>query len=210
MIALLIATLAAVGLLLPSEARGWRAGIWTAKPLASTGFVAAAVAGGAGTTDWGCLVVLGLLLAWVGDVLLIPRSRVTFLAGLTSFLLCHLAYAAAFVVRGVDPGWLVGAAVLLVLPAVATIRWLDPHIADTMRRAVLAYVVVITAMLACAAGTVAHSGGPLLLLGAGMFFVSDLAVARNRFVAPGFANKIWGLPLYYGGQLLVALSATTG
>lgn len=34
-----------------------------------------------------------------------------------------------------------------------------------------------------------------------------LAVARNRFVAPGFANELWGVPLDYGGQILLALSA---
>ena len=38
------------------------------------------------------------------------------------------------------------------------------------------------------------------------FYVSDVSVARDRFVAPGFGNRIWGLPLYYGAQLLFALS----
>jgi hypothetical protein len=39
-----------------------------------------------------------------------------------------------------------------------------------------------------------------------MFFVSDLAVARERFIEHTFLNKTWGLPLYYGGQLLLATS----
>jgi hypothetical protein len=46
----------------------------------------------------------------------------------------------------------------------------------------------------------------MILLGAGLFYVSDLAVARDRFIAPGFANAAWGLPLYYGGQLVLALT----
>jgi len=31
-------------------------------------------------------------------------------------------------------------------------------------------------------------------------------VARDRFVAQGFINRAWGLPMYYGGQLLLAYS----
>ena len=42
------------------------------------------------------------------------------------------------------------------------------------------------------------------LIGALLFFASDLAVARDKFVAPGVINKLWGLPAYYGGQLLLA------
>jgi hypothetical protein len=38
------------------------------------------------------------------------------------------------------------------------------------------------------------------------FYISDVSVARDRFVAPGFGNRIWGLPLYYAAQLLFALS----
>ena len=37
------------------------------------------------------------------------------------------------------------------------------------------------------------------------FYLSDVSVARDRFVAPGFGNRIWGLPLYYAAQLLFAL-----
>ena len=40
-----------------------------------------------------------------------------------------------------------------------------------------------------------------------MFVVSDLAVARDNFVTPGFTNRLSGLPLYYGGQLLLAWAA---
>ena len=43
-------------------------------------------------------------------------------------------------------------------------------------------------------------------LAAVAFFCSDLSVARDRFVAPGFANRAWGLPLYYAAQLAFAWS----
>jgi uncharacterized membrane protein YhhN len=74
-----------------------------------------------------------------------------------------------------------------------------------MRAPVVAYLVVISAMVALAAGSAAL-GRPRLLVGAVAFFVSDLSVARDRFVVPGFANRLWGLPLYYGAQLVFAAS----
>jgi hypothetical protein len=49
-------TLAAVALLVAAEWRGWRAGVWAAKPLASTGFLARALAGGALDSRYGRLV----------------------------------------------------------------------------------------------------------------------------------------------------------
>jgi len=203
------ATVLLAVLLLVAEARGSRAGIWVAKPLASAGFVATAIADGASETPYGRLVLIALVFGWLGDVLLIPRSRAVFAGGIASFLLGHLAFAAAFLLRGADLGWTAACALALAVPAVATWRWLRAHVPASLKLAVIAYVIVISAMLACAVGTAARASAPLLLLGATMFFVSDLAVARNRFVAPGFANKLWGLPLYYGGQLLLAASAAS-
>ena len=70
--------------------------------------------------------------------------------------------------------------------------------------AVLAYIFVITTMVALSAGTVA-ARGPLLAGAAVLFFASDLAVARHRFVERSSTNKVVGLPLYYAAQLLFAL-----
>ena len=67
-----------------------------------------------------------------------------------------------------------------------------------------AYVAVISAMVASATGAFGAAGGAALLAGALGFFASDLAVARQRFVAKSFTNKLWGLPLYYASQLLLA------
>ena len=46
-------------------------------------------------------------------------------------------------------------------------------------------------------------------IGATMFWVSDLAVARRQFVDPSPRSAIWGLPLYYGAQLLFAWAAAS-
>jgi hypothetical protein len=56
------------------------------------------------------------------------------------------------------------------------------------------------------AGGAAWAGRPSLLFAAVLFYLSDLSVARDTFVAPGFVNRAWGLPLYYGAQLIFACS----
>lgn len=195
-----------LGLLL-SEDRKSRLGVWITKPLASLGFLATAVLAGAHHTPYGRAVLCALLFSFVGDVLLIPRGELAFRLGLLAFLLGHLAYAVGFVFfGGVQPGVTALALVVLGLGAVPVLRWLWPHVSRDMRGPVVAYCLVITVMVATAAGHAAQTGRLLVLAAASLFYVSDLAVARDQFVAPGFFNKTWGLPLYYGAQLLFALT----
>jgi uncharacterized membrane protein YhhN len=176
------------------------------KMAASTGFVAIALSNGAGTTTYGRFVLVALALSWLGDLFLGVGTDRAFLAGLVVFLTAHVAYIAAFAVRGIDPTWFVAAAVVLTVIAVLVWRWLAPHVDDGRRRPVQAYVAVITLMVAAAIGTVAVVPDARIALGSIAFFLSDVAVARNRFVAPGSVNRSVGLPLYYTGQVLLALS----
>ena len=48
----------------------------------------------------------------------------------------------------------------------------------------------------------------MMLTGALAFAISDLAVARERFVTPSFVNGAWGLPLYFAAQLTLAGTVT--
>ncbi len=178
---------------------------WAVKPVASTAFIAAAWAAGALDSAYGVAVIVGLALSWWGDVLLIPKGQTrVFQAGVIAFLLGHVAYSIGFVVRGVDPVWFAGAAVALVAVAAVVLRWLWPNVGSAMKGAVIAYVVVISTMVALAIGTVAAHGDFTILVGAVIFYLSDLSVARERFVKQGFINRIWGLPFYYVAQLVLA------
>ena len=78
-----------------------------------------------------------------------------------------------------------------------------------MAAPVVAYVVVISVMVTLAFGSFGDGATLLIPVGATLFFVSDLFVARDKFVAPGTVNRVWGLPLYYGAQILLALSTTS-
>jgi uncharacterized membrane protein YhhN len=192
--------------LLVAEARNDQLVIWVCKPWASAGFVGAAVAAGALGSPYGRAILAALVLSWLGDVLLIPQREGTFLAGLAAFLFGHVGFGAAFFLRGPSPAWTALALVLLGVVAVAVDRRLLPHVPSSLRIPVRIYIAVITVMVALATGALAAGEPPIGVLGAFAFFLSDLSVARDRFVRPGFLNKLWGYPLYYAAQLLLAAS----
>lgn len=66
-----------------------------------------AVDAGVLDSSYGRSLLVGLLLAWLGDLLLTFVSRRAFRGGLAAFLLGHIACTAAFGVRGTD--WLTAA-----------------------------------------------------------------------------------------------------
>jgi uncharacterized membrane protein YhhN len=69
------------------------------------------------------------------------------------------------------------------------------------------YVLIISAMVGLSVGhhVAADSARSLqLATGAAAFAASDLAVARDKFLTRAFMNRLWGLPLYYAAQLLIA------
>jgi uncharacterized membrane protein YhhN len=201
-------TIAATVALLDSERRNTRIGVWIFKPLAAAGFIGAALVNGALGSVYGCWILAGLVLSMIGDVLLIPReAKRSFLFGLVSFLLGHVAYTGAFALRGLDPIATTIGALPVAAASMLALRYLWPHVqrnAPKLQWPLLAYIAVISTMLVCAAGASARVGEPLILIGAAMFYVSDLAVARQRFVAQSWTNKLWGLPLYFGAQLVLA------
>jgi uncharacterized membrane protein YhhN len=203
-------TLVALGLHLLAESQ--RSATWgpialaVTKLAASSGFLMVAVSAGALDHDWGRWLFAGLALSFIGDACLLGHGKPLFLAGLVAFLLGHVSYCVAFVVHGY-----VGSSVLVLAPVVLLAawlvdRWLGERVEPDMRLPVRAYIVVISTMLCLAFGAWRAGASPLLLLGAVSFYLSDLAVARDRFVQQDFFNRLWGLPAYYLGQLCLAMS----
>lgn len=206
----IIACLAACAALLLSEYRGWKAGKVLLKIAASTAFLALALQLDATASPYGQWILLGLALSWVGDFLLLSRKSRIFLFGLASFLLAHVAYAMAFASKPIAGTALFAGLAVMSCLGVAVMAWLWSHLKAFYRGAVGAYVTAIVAMCALAIAASAASGMWLPAVAAVMFAISDVAVARNRFVAPGAFNRLWGLPLYYLAQIVFALSVAAG
>ncbi len=199
-------TLLGLAVMLVAEWKGHRPARATAKPIASAGFIGVALACGATATPWGIALLVALILSWWGDVLLLWRNHAGFLAGLVAFLLGHVGFVVAFVLRGVDLKVVAIAAVIVLLVAIGVGRWLLPRAPVRLRWPIVAYMTVISAMVATAFGT-AVAVPAFAIAGASVaFFISDICVAIDRFIAPGFAVRAVLLPLYYGAQLVFAWS----
>ena len=157
-------TLLSLAALLAAERTGFRPGVFVAKPLASTEFVWAGIAAGGldaarAGDHYAIWLLVGLVLSWWGDVLLIPRERpAVFRIGVLAFLLGHVAFVVAFAGRGLDPIGSLVAALALLPPVVIVLRWLAPSVPAELALAVRAYVIVITTMVVCAVGTVVYAG----------------------------------------------------
>ena len=183
-------------------------GIWLFKTLAALGFIITALECGALSSTYGIIIFVGLILCLGGDVLLIPKSNSIFLMGIGSFLLGHIAFAIAFANAGIDlNSTLIGALPMGVI-AILVLKWLGPHLSGLMKKAVPAYILAITIMVVLAIGCAIQHNAPWVAIGAIGFMLSDLAVARERFVASGFINKVWGTPLYFGAQVIIAMTTT--
>jgi uncharacterized membrane protein YhhN len=193
--------------LLTAERLGKKAGVWITKPLASSGFIIAALGAGALQTPYGIWILVALVFCLFGDVLLIPDSKPTFLGGMASFLVGHIIFVAAFFVRGVDTTTFLVALPLVAVPSLISWRWLHPHlIKGGIVVPVAVYTTGITIMVAAGVGTFWPQHAWLFVCGPVLFYVSDGFVARDHFVSPGFINKVGCLPNYYLAQLLIATS----
>ncbi|MCW8985856.1 MAG: lysoplasmalogenase [Thermoanaerobaculales bacterium] len=152
-------------------------------------------------------IVAGLALCAVGDVLLLGDR--SFDIGLVVFLLGHVFYIAAFHAALPIDRWSLPVLAPLLIVSGSAARWLWPHLGHR-RISVLAYVVVISVMVWGGVSAFAKSALPwTAAVGAILFYLSDLAVARHRFVQKSFINRALGLPIYYLGQLLLALTVGT-
>ena len=178
------------------------------KPLAATAFVWLALLGETTVPVYGQWLISGLVLCMVGDIFLMFDNDRSFLLGLSSFALGHGLYAVAFLqLTGNTTGLLWGALPALVMPALS-LYWLNPYLQGFMQAAVVFYILVISTMLFCAFYSWGLYAAFAIIPGAVGFAISDLAVARQQFVSPGRVNGLWGTPLYFISQMILAFSIT--
>jgi uncharacterized membrane protein YhhN len=122
-------------------------------------------------------LMAALVLSLLGDVyLMLPGDL--FIAGLSAFLLAHLAYIGDIeATLGARMLWLV---IILVLSSPLSWRILRSVTDPGLRVAVTVYLLAIALMV----GSAFASGEWLAVVGALLFFASDSLIAWNRFVVP--------------------------
>jgi uncharacterized membrane protein YhhN len=150
--------------------------------------------------------VIALACSLLGDVfLMLPDEETFFVPGLGSFLLGHVAYLVGFVVMGIN-GVALAVGIVAIALAVAALaprvvagaRATDPRLGVP----VLAYVLVISAMVACAVGSVVG----LAIAGAVLFYLSDLTIGWSRFVRDFPAARLVIITTYHVAQVLLVWS----
>ncbi len=181
--------------------KGSRRLVLITKIAASTAFLLLGTLG-LGTSNYGTFVVAALGFSWIGDVLLVSRTKIALIAGIGAFLAAHLAYTAAFSTMPLNTWGFAAGFIAWSFVAVLLILWLWPHLEEHYRIAIAVYSIAIVLMVSFAAATLL----PLIAVAACMFAVSDISVARDRFIDHSVSNKIWGIPLYYLAQVLFAIS----
>ena len=154
-------------------------------------------------------MVVGLVLSLAGDVFLMLPER-WFVAGLVSFLLGHVAYVVGLQLAPTSIGWTI-AGVVVVLAGGSTIgRTIVARVAAGPHRElvgpVVAYLVVISAMVVSAFGTAAIAA----IAGALLFYASDATLAWNRFVEPRRRGPLAVMITYHLGQAGLVAWLVTG
>jgi uncharacterized membrane protein YhhN len=182
------------------------AGVGITKTAASLLFLTAGILCAVHSQQGGRLLLLGLVLCVLGDIFLISQKRMLFLLGLTSFLLAHLLYCCAFIAMNGNLYHTVIAAPMVFGAGIVIARKLLPHMDAKMKKPVIAYLITICVMVALAF-SMTLKGGLHLVAAAVLFMISDVFTARDRFMKPSFHNRLLGLPLYYGAQLIFACSS---
>ena len=202
-----------VALLIQGEPKARRKQVLVFKP-ASTLLVMAialsSVAQPGADLAYSGAIVLGLFFSLGGDVALIYPGDRPFLLGVASFLLAHVVYGLAFGLKSGLQGPIWGYAVALLVMGGVFYALMFPYLGK-MRVPVGVYALVISAMVWTALSTL-HSPafsiaqGWLLVVGAVLFYLSDVILAVARFARPFPWSRLANLSTYYGGQLLIALS----
>ena len=96
--------------------------------------------------------------------------------------------------------------VVMAITAAAILRWLSPHVPQRLQTPVALYVGIISVMVVASFGTSGAVADPRIPTAAVLFAISDVLVARQQFVIPDLANRVFGLPIYFAAQVLFAIT----
>jgi uncharacterized membrane protein YhhN len=153
---------------------------------------------------------IGLIFCFIGDVCLALPQEKAFTGGLVAFLIGHIFYIFSFSSLTQIYHWISAGFFIIFGLSVLIFLWLRPHL-KSMLIPVLLYILVITVMASGAwavfwKSSFPISGRALILVGSFCFYFSDVFVARSKFIKEEYRNRLFGLPLYYAGQFLLAFS----
>jgi uncharacterized membrane protein YhhN len=153
---------------------------------------------------------IGIVFSLLGDTLLLSPDRF-FLPGLIAFLLAHVAYIIGLSIHAAPANiWDILFAFMILLSAVRILQRLIPALRskgmNSLILPVVIYALTISIMLFFAVRTLADpawqtNATALVSVGAFLFYISDLILAWNRFVAPIQNGRLLNIVAYHLGQI---------
>lgn len=159
------------------------------------------------------LIVLGLVLGWAGDVLLLKISNLLFFRlGLASFLIGHICYIIA--ILGFARPFNITVLVISVIAAACLGLFIFKFIRPTaeMKIPVIAYETILLTMTIFAVQLFLAQGsffGAFVLAGSAFFVVSDSILAFDTFRKGTKYGFFIVMLTYITAQLLIALGFCT-
>ena len=163
------------------------------------------------------IVAFALLASLIGDVFLALPFENSFIYGLVSFFIAHLAYIVSFVAlrghiqkhsrrlfeqRGLFTAIRPVALCLTVMCFSGVMAWHILPATEELYYAVIAYIGVITLM---GLSAVLWSKSKMIVTGAMIFIISDAILAQSVFKTPFLFSSMWVMLTYYTAQYCLSL-----
>lgn len=178
------------------------------KSLASAGFVLLYFCYLGEINLFSSAIFIALILAFIGDLLLLPQQQKHFFKlGILAFAAAHLAYIIAFSRLLLDIEQLLISSLISLFLGVAVYYWLRSYLTTYFKWLVPVYLLLIGVMMTLGMAAGMNMGSYWLFCGSLGFAISDIFVARNRFINNQIINRLLGLPLYYGAQISIIFAA---
>ena len=190
----------ALGVMLWARTAGFENLTMPATIAASFGFVAAGFSQGLPRSSAGIAGICGLLCCAAGDIL----GPGNFLLGAAAFLLAHICFITFNVRRGLSRSHILLPSIILAVAMGIVVGIMEPHVGNVGELwFVLLYWLVLSVMVATAWAV--RPADCYLRYGAIIFYLSDIFVARWRYLDSSPINGFFCYPLYYTACLLIGL-----
>jgi uncharacterized membrane protein YhhN len=185
-------------------AHGSDRGVYVCKPLTLALMIASAIALDPTSDTQRAWFVVALACSLAGDVLLMLPSD-AFVAGLSAFLLGHVAYVVGLNQDSAGNWWLALPVVVVALViGRRLVRGILTSAQPSLVAPVLAYVLTILVMVSSAVA----SGNVLAAAGAVLFMTSDALIGEDRFVRHRAWQPLVIMVTYHLAQALLVVSLT--
>ena len=147
------------------------------------------------------LIGTGLIFSGMGDVVLELPGKGLFVYGLGLFLIAHVFYIFAFAKHLKLNRNRAGVAFAVLAYGIVMGALLAPNLGPMMAPVLVYLLVILTMGVSAALGS---ANSMLLIIGAGLFILSDSLIAFNRFLSPIPGAGFWIMITYYPAQFLIA------